>query len=109
MSSIIVSALNAALTADGTATGTVTIADTTTWIPGVKGNIRDNDSTPIAFVVVKVVSSTVLQLRSLESTEKSKYGFSSMAAFTVAQQARIFRDQQTVPVNQSFTALQRKP
>ena len=96
-------AAGAALTADGTADGSVTVASTTPFRAKAVGWINDNNSPALEVQVVEIVSATVMRLRALPARRAMNqydkagqvglagpnYGSSDMSAYTVAQSARV--------------------
>lgn len=100
MPSAIVGPLKASLTADGRANGEVDVANAEEWVPGMRVNCTDNNTTAFEAVVVRIVGTNTIQLRKLDA--KSRFGHSSMTDLTLAQGAKISAPRQTVPVNAAF-------
>lgn len=96
-----IAAAGAALTADGTADGSVTVASTTPFRAKARAFIRDNNTPAVEVIIVEIVSATVMRLRLASPVPADlgqepnlglrgqNYGASDMSAFTVAQSARI--------------------
>lgn len=108
-----IAAAGAALTADGTADGSITVASTTPFRAKARAFIRDNNSAAVEVIIAEIVSATVMKLRFAPTTPARpdsqtingavygdqgpynyglrgpNYGFSDMSGFTVAQSARI--------------------
>lgn len=103
-----IAAAGAALSADGTADGSVTVASTTPFRAKARAMIVDNNTAAVEVIIAEIVSATVMKLRLVVPTAGTvgqepnlglrgpNYGFSSMAAYTVAQSARIDMPQQFI-------------
>ena len=91
----------AALTADGTSDGSITVASTTPFRETARAMLSDNDSPHREVIIVQIVSATVMKVRFVTpdpvapdqapryALNPLNYGFSDVSAYTVAQSARI--------------------
>jgi len=102
MPSTYVTEKHAALTADGTAAGLVTIASNEDWLPGVTAWLSSTTETSIEVVVAEQVGTTQLKLRA--KTNKAQHGVSDVSAFTLADDAALSHEGQIVPVMATFVA-----
>ena len=105
MPSTQVSSKSVALTGNGTAAGLVTIASNTGWVTGTKVTLSSTAEDPLECIVVEMIGSTQLRLRAL--TNRARHGFSNVAAYLVADGARISRVTQVVPVLSVFEEKQK--
>ncbi len=94
----------AALTADATAAGLVTIASNDGWLPGAIVNISSATEASAECIIVQQVGSTQLVLRFTNSDVTARGGFSDLAIYDLADTAAISMIAQVVPVQQVFTA-----
>lgn len=102
MPSTYVSEKYAALTADGTADGLITLASNEDWLPGATLWLASATATSIEAIVVEQVGTTQLRLRN--KTNKAQRGISDVSAFTVADSASVAMEGQIVPVMAPFVA-----
>lgn len=106
MAAVEVKAFGMALTGNGAADGTITVASTASVWEGAKGWIVDGNTDAKWVEVSEVVSSTTMKLRLLQQPAAAgvvpvysgpNYGASDMSAYTTAQSARIdFPQQQKI-------------
>lgn len=90
------------LTADATAAGVVTISDNTGWHVGASVWIKDANSASVECTIVRRIGTTQLRLRRKDSTAKHGLG-SDLSAYTLAQNASLAMEPQTVPVEFAYT------
>lgn len=108
MSAISIAPAGAAATADSTAAGVVTVADTSPFYPGAQAWLS-SDSANKRVLIAKVLSATTMQLRILPDDDSAanavgpSYGFSNLAAFTTALHTRIDMPEQVVRIDFAFS------
>lgn len=111
MPSIEVPSIFAALTADGDATGYVTVASTTGFYVGALGFIRNN-STVARIIITEVKDATHLGIRIIADDNESQVavqvygGRSNLTGYTVASGSKVFQESQLVRVDPTWQARQ---
>lgn len=112
MPNIEVAATSAALTADGDATGYVTVASTTGFFAGCLGFIRNSDGTAARVIITEVKSATQMGLRIVaDDNEKQQAiqvygGRSNLSVYTIAKSSRIYQEQQLARIDPQWVARQ---
>lgn len=114
MTAIPVPPASAALTANGTSAGVVTVASTTPFYAGAEAFVKDDNSTGVKVIITRLLSSTTMQCRPLldadEPLEAQKNAMNyaaggDLSAYTTAQNARIEMPSQVVRVRQKYVKL----
>jgi hypothetical protein len=108
MPSISVPEASAALTANGGATGYVTVADNTPFYPGCIAWLSNTDAVNQRCLITDLSGTTLIGIRFLPeendpvgkqfSARYQGYGRSNCSAFTVAKSSRISMSSQLAPV-----------
>lgn len=92
----------ALLTANGGATGLLTIASNTGWLPGCTINLISSGQVGLPLVIVAQVGSTQIRCRRADSLASNGRG-NTFAAYTTVQSASVNMEGQVVPVMAPFT------
>lgn len=112
MPSIDAPATFAALTADGGATGVLTVASTAAFYPKAFGFISDDNTASRRIQITEILSATTMAARFVQeenlATSNSQvqgpsYGRSDFSAYTAGQNAKVWMPAQLVPVEPSFS------
>jgi hypothetical protein len=111
MANIEVPSVFAALTANGDATGYVTVGSTAGFYAGCLGFIR-NDAGAQRVVITEIKSATQMGLRIIADDNEAQAklqvygGRSNLTAYTTATNSKVFQEQQLARVDPSWTARQ---
>lgn len=111
MPSIEVPSIFAALTADGDATGYVTVASTTGFYAGALGFIRNNTSAA-RIIITEIKSATQMGIRIIADDNENQMavqiygGRSNLTGYSVASGAKVFQENQLVRVDPAWQARQ---
>ena len=109
MAGKLVAANTAALTANGTAAGVVTVADTTLFPAGSICYLYADTQTSVCVKVIKVTAATTLVVRIVPNPQiliAPTYGNSSdVSAFTTVRNAKLNCEQQVVDEYASYHSL----
>lgn len=108
MPSIEASAATAALSANGSADGTITVADTTIFYPGATAWLSNSTPANKRVLILKIVDSTHLKAKAIldsgsDATNLNYLGGSDFTAFTTALGARLSMPRQVVAIDPSFS------
>ena len=111
MSSIVIAAAGAALTANGGSDGFVTVASNALFYPGATLYLSSSTVAGRLCLVTELSSTDKVGLRFIDKTTTSgipagpQYGRDDCSAYLTANNARIDQPQQTCRVNANFTKI----
>jgi hypothetical protein len=97
----------AALTANGTTGGLITIGSNVGWLPGALAWLDSSGQDPVEVKIVEQVGTTQLRLRRTDAAGQARGAASDVSAFTTAQNATIAMAQQVVAVDAPYTPVEK--